>query len=51
MTDVEIVSQVNAEIRGMYNYYSIAENATVIKNFAFILEYSMNKKDKNMGGI
>ena len=43
MTDVEIVSQVNAEIRGMYNYYSIAENATVIKNFAFILEYSMYK--------
>ena len=34
MTDVEIVSQVNAEIRGMYNYYSIAENATVIKIFA-----------------
>ena len=30
MTDVEIVSQVNAEIRGMYNYYSIAENATVV---------------------
>ena len=26
MTDVEIVSQVNAEIKGMYNYYSIAEN-------------------------
>ena len=43
MTDVEIVLQVNAEIRGMYNYYSIAENAIVIKNFAFILEYSMYK--------
>lgn len=43
MTDVEIVSQVNAEIRGMYNYYSIANDATVIKNFAFILEYSMYK--------
>ena len=43
MTDVEIVSKVNAEIRGMYNYYSIADNATVIKNFAFILEYSMYK--------
>ena len=43
MTDVEIVSTVNAEIRGMYNYYSIANNATVIKNFAFILEYSMYK--------
>lgn len=41
MTDVKIVSQVNAEIRGMYNYYSIAENVTVIKSFAFILEYSM----------
>lgn len=43
MTDVEIVSTVNAEIRGMYNYYSMANNATVIKNFAFILEYSMYK--------
>lgn len=43
MSDVEIVSAVNAEIRGMYNYYSIANNATVIKNFAFILEYSMYK--------
>lgn len=43
MTDVEIVSKVNAEIRGMYNYYAIAENATVIKNYAFILEYSMYK--------
>lgn len=43
MSDVEIVSTVNAEIRGMYNYYSIANNATVIKNFAFILEYSMYK--------
>lgn len=43
MTDVEIVSKVNAEIRGMYNYYSIANNATVIKSFAFILEYSMYK--------
>lgn len=43
MTDVEIVSKVNSEIRGMYNYYSIADNATVISNFAFILEYSMYK--------
>ena len=43
MTDVEIVSTVNAEIREIYNYYSIANNATVIKNFAFVLEYSMYK--------
>ena len=37
MTDVEIVSQVNAEIKGMYNYYSIAENATVIKKLCIYL--------------
>lgn len=43
LTDVEILSKVNAEIRGMYNFYSLANNATVIKNFAFILEYSMYK--------
>lgn len=42
-TDAEIVRQVNSEIRGMYNYYSIADNATTIKSFAFILEYSMYK--------
>ena len=27
----------------MYNYYSIEDNATTIKSFAFILEYSMYK--------
>lgn len=42
-TDVEILAKVNAEIRGMYNYYCIANNATVIKNFAHNLEYSMYK--------
>jgi len=41
--DIEIISQVNSEIRGMYNYYRIANNATVIKNFAHNLEYSMYK--------
>lgn len=42
-TDIEILSKINAEIRGMYNYYCIANNATVIKNFAHNLEYSMYK--------
>ena len=42
-TNIEIISQVNAEIRGLYNYYSIANNATVIKNFAHNMEYSMYK--------
>ena len=43
LTDIEILSKINAEIRGMYNYYCIANNATVIKNFAHNLEYSMYK--------
>lgn len=42
-SDIEIVTKVNSEIRGMYNYYCIANNATVIKNFAHNLEYSMYK--------
>ena len=41
--DIEIVTRVNSEIRGMYNYYCIANNATVIKNFAHNMEYSMYK--------
>lgn len=41
--DIEILSKVNSEIRGMYNYYCIANNATVIKNFAHNMEYSMYK--------
>jgi len=41
--DIEIISQVNSEIRGMFNYYCIADNATVIKNFAHNMEYSMYK--------
>jgi group II intron reverse transcriptase/maturase len=42
-TDIEILSKVNSEIRGMYNFYCIANNATVIKNFAHNMEYSMYK--------
>lgn len=42
-SNIEILSKINSEIRGMYNYYSIANNATVIKNFAHNLSYSMFK--------
>ncbi|HEY5586068.1 MAG TPA: reverse transcriptase domain-containing protein [Ruminiclostridium sp.] len=42
-TDVKIVSTYNAEIRGLYNYYCMANNATVLSNFYYIMEYSMYK--------
>ena len=38
-----IISQFNAEIRGLYNYYSMAENVSVLNNFAFIMERSFLK--------
>ena len=39
--DIEIISRINAEIRGLYNYYKLAHNASVIQKFAYIMEYSM----------
>lgn len=41
--DLEIISQYNSEIRGFYNYYSIANNSCVIDSFYNIMEYSMYK--------
>lgn len=38
-----ITSQFNAEIRGLYNYYSMAENVSVLNNFAFIMKESFLK--------
>lgn len=40
-TDVEIVSKYNAEIRGLYNYYRLAVNVSVLNNFYFITKGSM----------
>lgn len=40
---IEIVSQFNAEIRGLYNYYSMAENVSVLNNFYFIMKGSFLK--------
>lgn len=39
----DIVSNYNAEIRGFYNYYSIANNSFAINSFYNIMEYSMYK--------
>jgi len=39
--DLEIISMYNAEIRGFYNYYSIANNSCSINSFYNIMEYSM----------
>ena len=41
--DLEILKGYNAEIRGMYNYYKIADNASVLGNFGYIMEYSVYK--------
>lgn len=41
--DIEIVTKFNAEIRGLYNYYRLANNVSVLNKFAHIMEYSMYK--------
>ncbi len=43
LDDLEIISQVNAEVRGFYNYYSIANNSSYVGTFSYMLEYSMYK--------
>ena len=40
---IAIVSQFNAEIRGLYNFYSMEENVSVLNNFAFIMRGSFLK--------
>ncbi len=42
--DLEIVSQYNSEIRGLYNYYRLAENVSNhMHRFAYFMYYSMLK--------
>lgn len=40
---ITITSQFNSEIRGLYNYYSMAENVSVLNNFYFIMRGSFLK--------
>ena len=41
--DLEILMQYNSEIRGLYNYFRLANNASVIHKFCYIMEQSMLK--------
>jgi len=45
--DIDILSVVNAEIRGLYNYYCIANDAFNIGKFANLMKYSMLKTFAN----
>lgn len=38
---IEILSVYNAEIRGLYNYYCLAINASKLQKYYYIMEYSM----------
>ncbi len=39
----EIVMKYNEQIRGLYNYYSLANNVSVLNKYYYIAEYSMYK--------
>jgi len=41
--DLEVLMQYNAEIRGLYNYYSIAVNVGTMHTFYHFMKYSMCK--------
>ena len=44
LSDLEIVSLYNAELRGLYNYYALAENvATRMNQIKYLMEYSCLK--------
>ncbi|WP_028775848.1 reverse transcriptase/maturase family protein [Shimazuella kribbensis] len=47
LEDIEILHIYNAEIRGLYNYYKLANNASVLSKFFYIMEYSMYKTFAN----
>jgi len=42
-SDIEILTRYNAEVRGLYNYYSIANDSFKIGKFANVMKYSMYK--------
>ena len=42
--DLEILDKYNKEIRGLYNYFSLANNcASALSSFGYIMQYSMYK--------
>ncbi len=42
-SDIEILSRYNAEVRGLYNYYSLAGNVSTLNHFSSLMKYSMLK--------
>jgi len=53
LTDLEIVSVYNAELRGICNYYGIGSNFDKLSYFAYLMEYSCLKTlaNKHKSGI
>lgn len=45
--DIEILTKYNSEVRGLYNYYSLACNVCAIGKFASLMHYSMLKTFAN----
>jgi group II intron reverse transcriptase/maturase len=43
LTDLEIVTTYNSELRGICNYYSLASNFTRLNQFAYLMKYSCLK--------
>ena len=43
LNDAEIVARFNSEIRGLYNFYCIAENVSVLHEYYYMARYSMLK--------
>lgn len=43
LDDIEILNQYNAEVRGLYNYYRMAHNVTVLNSFLYVMKFSMYK--------
>jgi len=41
--DIEILNQYNSEIVGLYNYYRIANNVSLLHRFKYVMEYSIYK--------
>ena len=43
LDDLEILNQYNAEIRGLYNFYRLANNVSTLNDFYYVMRYSMLK--------
>ncbi|MGM0788900.1 group II intron reverse transcriptase/maturase [Bacillus infantis] len=43
LDDLEILSTYNAEIRGLYEYYKLAINVSVLNKYSHFMEYSLYK--------